>query len=326
MRILITGGAGFIGSALAAHYVSEGHVVTIADRFSYAGKGKNLWEALPRVRLLVGDLATGDLAERCAASAPDVVLHLAAETHVDRAIAGPEGFVMTNILGTTRLLQAFAQRRWADRPGKIIVYSTDEVYGPTPEGTSFDEHAPYAPSNAYSASKVGVEAMAHAFFRTHRLPIVIVRPCNTYGPRQHPEKAIPRFVAQAMQAYPLTVYNEGAGSRDWLALPDHVEGIHCLVRAGLIGESYNMAAYEAHSDLDIAQRVLAVLRQESGSRISFVLGRPGHDHRYAMYSAKLRALGWEPRQFFEDYFAETVRWVRDHADWWDDDLVFLEGK
>src|SRR5262245_6356294 len=217
VKVLVTGGAGFIGSAVVQHLVTQGHDVIVADRFTYSGKARNLGPVLKDVQLLIGDLATGDLAARCAEAQPDWVVHLAAETHVDHAIAHPERFMWSNVVGTTRLLQAlYAQE--GPYPGKIVVYSTDEVFGPTPAGARFDEQAPFKPSNAYSASKVGVEGVATAFHVTHGFPTVIVRPCNTFGPGQHPEKAIPRWVGQYLRGEPMTLYNDGQGSRDWLHL------------------------------------------------------------------------------------------------------------
>jgi len=358
LKILITGGAGFIGSHVCKYFVEQGHDVIVADRFTYAGKARNLAPVLKDVRLLIGDLATGDLAERCAAVQPDWVVHMAAETHVDHAITHPERFVQSNMVGTTRLLQALWRQHLAPAEGdtaclgtlpqKIIVYSTDEVFGPTPHGHRFTEHAALRPSNAYSASKVGVEGIANAFYVTHALPIVIVRPCNTYGPGQHPEKAIPRFVGQCLRGEPMTLYNDGQGSRDWLYVTDHAAAIEFLLRLGVPGEAYNLAAGEEHTDTDIALRIAAILGvdhdaatrrhgdAETGNDLSlaaspcprvpvspvrYVPGRPGHDRRYAMDGSKLRALGWEPRRRFDEAFAETVRWNADHQDWWSHDLV-----
>lgn len=320
MRVLITGGAGFIGSKIVQHYVTEGHDVIIADRFSYAGKAKNLYQVLPQIQLVIGDLAEGDLATRCAEMAPDVVLHLAAETHVDRAIADPGCFMRSNVLGTTNLLQALYQYQCGVQ--KIVVYSTDEVYGPTPAGVVFDESAPFKPSNAYSASKVGVEGVAHAFWVTHQLPICVVRPCNTYGNGQHPEKAIPRFVGQMLRGDPVTLYNDGKGSRDWMHTIDHAAAVATVARAGVPGQAYNLAAEDEHTDTDIVMRIQAMLGIDA--HITHVPGRPGHDRRYAMTGQKLRALGWRPVIPFTQGFADVVRWTAAHQDWWHQDAVHLE--
>jgi dTDP-glucose 4,6-dehydratase len=319
VKILITGGAGFIGSHVTRHLVAGGHEVIVADRFTYSGKARNLGPVLKDIQLLIGDLATGDLAERCAEVQPDWVVHLAAETHVDHAIAHPERFMVSNVVGTTRLLQAlYAQE--GPYPGKIVVYSTDEVFGPTPAGVLFDEHAPLKPSNAYSASKVGVEGIATAFHVTHGLPCIVVRPCNTYGPGQHPEKAIPRFVGQVLRGEPLTLYNDGQGSRDWLYVTDHARAIETLLRFGVPGEAYNLAAGEEHTDAEVAHRIREILGADAHP-ITSRPGRPGHDRRYAMDGRKLRALGWQPLRPFAEAFRETVLWNARHHEWWSHDLV-----
>ena len=335
-KVLITGGAGFIGSHMARHFVRQGYEVIIADKFSYAAKGRHLEDILSRMTLLIGDLAMGDLAQRCAEQRPDYVIHMAANTHVDRAIADPESFMYSNVIGTTRLLQALYlqhvrsvseddQKHGFQR--KIIVYSTDEVFGSTPAGVCFNESAPFRPSNAYSASKMGVEGIASSFFVTHTLPIVVVRPCNTYGAGQHPEKVIPKFVSQLLRGESLTVYNDGRGARDWLHVEDHARAIEVLCSYGVVGESYNLAAGEEHSDLDIALHIVEIVtgKPQGGPAsimpIVYQPGRPGHDKRYAMDGSKLRALGWSPQVEFAQGFAETVRWNMAHANYWDHDLV-----
>lgn len=322
MRILITGGAGFIGSHVTSHFVTLGHEVCVADRFTYAGKGRNLAAVLDRIHLLIGDLATGELAARCADWRPDWVVHMAAETHVDRAIDAPEAFVQSNVLGTTRLLQALVHRA----PDRILVYSTDEVFGSTPPGACFDENTPYNPSNAYSASKVGVEAIAQSFRTTHHMPIMVVRPCNTYGPGQHPEKVIPKFVGQMLRGDRVTVYNDGNGARDWLHVTDHARAVQCLLEKGIPGESYNLAAGDEHTDSAVARYIEAVLVSEVGIAmpgIAFTPGRPGHDRRYWMDGGKLRALGWAPKTPFERGFRETVLWNVRNPEYWQSDTVEL---
>lgn len=320
MRVLVTGGAGFIGSYVVEHLLGQGHDVAVADRFTYAGKGQNLTDMLGHIDLLIGDLATGALAERCAAWQPEWVVHMAAETHVDRAISDPESFLVSNALGTTRLLNALA---YADTSAlqKILVYSTDEVYGPTPRGKRFDEDTPFKPSNAYSASKVAVEAIAHAFQVTHGLPIVIVRPCNTYGPRQHPEKVIPRFTTQALAGKPCTLYNDGSGARDWLYATDHARAVKTLLTHGAIGEAYNLAAEDEHSDTDVALSVCQALGVEY--QATYTPGRPGHDWRYAMGGDKLMGLGWAPHVPWSEGLEQTVRWAQKHTAWHAEDSVRL---
>ncbi|MGI9298584.1 MAG: dTDP-glucose 4,6-dehydratase [Gammaproteobacteria bacterium] len=328
MRVLVTGGAGFIGSYVTKHMVAQGHEVCVADRFTYAGKGRNLADVLDKVHILIGDLSTGDLAARCAAWNPDWVVHMAAETHVDRAVSAPDQFIVSNVLGTTRLLQAIYQSWWdhsGGMPKKILVYSTDEVFGSTPYGEKFDEYTPFNPSNAYSASKVGVEAVANSFYVTHDMPIVIVRPCNTYGPGQHPEKVIPKFVGQMLRGESVTVYNDGQGARDWLHVSDHARAVECLLQRGKPGESYNLGADEEHTDQRIFMQIEYELQRDGRliKSCDYILtpGRPGHDKRYMMDNSKLQGLDWRPMMSFDEGFQETVLWTANHQDWHEHDLV-----
>lgn len=327
-RVVITGAAGFIYSHVARHFLRQGYGVTIADHFDAQGKGRNIASIIKDVKLLIGDLVYGDLAKQCAAVEADYVIHAAAFTHVDDAIADPVRFALNNVVGTTMLLQALVKH--AHRPEKVIIVSTDEVYGSTPAGQVFDEQARYNPTNAYSASKVGVEAMANAFWNTHKLPVVIVRPCNTYSIMQFPSKAIPRFVGQMIRREPVTIYNDGQGSRDWLHATDHARAIETLCLAGVPGEAYNLAAGEEHTDLDIATRIIEILSGQpvgidpSALPLTYVPGRPGHDRRYAMDGSKLRALGWQPRVPFDEGLRETVLWNAAHQDHWQHDLVEVE--
>lgn len=319
--LLVSGGSGFIYSWVCRHFVNQGWDVTIADHFDMQGKGKNIEDILSHVQLLIGDLATGALAERCAAIRPDYVVHAAAYTHVDDAITNPEAFIVNNVVGTTRLLQALALSQQSFE--KILVVSTDEVYGSTPPGMAFAEGQPFAPSNAYSASKVGVEAIVGAFWRTHGLPLVIVRPCNTYAPKQFPSKVIPKFVGQMLRGEPVTLYNDGSGARDWLHALDHARAVQVLLEQGQPGEAYNLGADEEHSDRAIAEGIASILQDrgfiDGRPTIAFVPGRPGHDRRYRMQTDKLRALGWQPSVPFDAGLEETVLWNALHQDWWADD-------
>jgi len=322
MKILITGGAGFIGSHVTRHFVARGYEVCVATRNTYAGKMRNLADVLPKILLLIGDLAEPYFARQCAEWCPELVVHMAAETHVDRAIEEPLSFVRANVTGTATLLQAFVDHGAVQR---ILVYSTDEVYGPTPEGVAFDEQAPFRPTNAYSASKVGVEGLARAFWATHCLPVTVVRPCNTYGSGQHPEKVIPKFVRQLLTKQKLTLYNDGRGSRDWLHVIDHARGVETLLRQGEAGEAYNMGAGDEHTDQEIAYEVWRVLLNADKVTyplpVTYVPGRPGHDRAYRMNSDKLHALGWCPKMPFFEGFEATVLWNVAHQDWWDTDKI-----
>ena len=326
MRILVTGGAGFIGGHVVEYLVGRGHDVGVFDKFTYAGKAKNLAAVLDRVDLLIGNLATGDRAKVAAEWGPEAVVHMAGDTHVDHAIRDPFRFQYNNVLGTCALLEAL--RQMSRPPSRVLVYSTDEVFGPTPGGVAFDESAAFRPSNAYSASKMGVEGLATSFYVTHGLPTVIVRPCNTYGPRQHPEKVIPKFVRQMINKQPVTLYNDGQGARDWLHVHDHARAVEVLLERGEPGTSYNLAAGDEHTDSEIAHGIERILRAggylDGIVNIVNVPGRPGHDRRYFMDGSRLRALGWVPIVQFDDGFHETVLWNARNTDYWNTDVVRMQ--
>lgn len=322
-KILITGGAGFIGSHLADHFQGLGWNTHIADRFTYAGKIRNIPDFLKRINLWVGDLREPAFCEKLVLGEFwDYVVHAAGQTHVDRSIDDPRPFVEDNLGGTTHLLRALAEYRDCyQKPPRILVYSTDEVFGPTPEGQRFTETAPMKPSNPYSATKVAVEAMAYAYRTTFGLRTQVIRPSNTYGARQHPEKAIPKFVRQAVRGDNLTVHGDGSGARDWLHARDHARAVEFILLAGQDGESYNVGAGDEHGDLEVAKEVIRLTG--SLSAIDHIDQRPGHDRRYWMDCSKVRSLGWEPRVKFPAGLAEAVRWNQEHQDWWTHDYISL---
>lgn len=325
MRILITGGFGFIGSHLVRHFVALGHEVTAADRFNYATKARRLGDCLPKIRVLIGDLAQGDLPYRCVEVAPDLVIHTAAETHVDRSIMDPTTFLVNNPLGTSRLLDAFAKGTAIPRQPfpRFVIYSTDEVYGPSKEPSDFKiESDPFRPSNAYSASKVAVEAVCHAFRVTHALPIIIVRPCNVYGVGQHPEKAVPKWTRQMLRGEPVTIYNDGRGFRDWMHTHDHCRAIEAIVDQWELAHEYgvlNLPRRDFRTDQQVADAVAAALGMAYEPHR--VPGRPGHDHGYAMFGDRLGRLGWEPLVEFDYGLHHAVRHAKAEADFWEHDLV-----
>jgi dTDP-glucose 4,6-dehydratase len=271
---------------------------------------------ISEVRLWVGALQNGDFSERLAAHGFDAIVHMAGNTHVDRSISNPLEFTHDNVLGTNTLLDALRRH---GHEGRVLIYSTDEVFGPTPDGERFTEDAALRPSNAYSASKVGVEGLARAFYVTHGMQTIVVRPCNTYGPRQHPEKVIPRFVRQVLRGEPLTIHRDGMGARDWLHASDHARAVEAILHEGMPGSSYNMAAGDEHTDLEIAEGVCRVLNKPMLVRSVEV--RPGHDKRYWMDNTRLRGLGWQPLIPFASGFRDTVLWNAEHQDWWDADWV-----
>jgi len=333
--VLVTGGAGFIGSHVAAHLLKRGYDVHILDRMSYAGKNRNLPKG---VKIWLGDLKEWDVCLMLAEYNFDYIVHLASNTHVDHSITNPIAFTKDNVLATNQFLHALevvitggkggsyskiVHEKKYKVPKKIICYSTDEVFGSTPPGERFNENQRFNPSNAYSASKVGIEGVVRSYFVTHGMPVIIVRPCNTYGNRQHPEKVIPKFIRQAALGTPLTIHNDGTGARDWLHTSDHAKAIEVLMLKGVPGEAYNLAAGDEHNDLEVANRIVTIVNPKCP--VQFVPGRPGHDRRYWMANAKLRALGWKPEMPFEKGFDDTVKWNIANPDWWEHDYTYNGG-
>jgi dTDP-glucose 4,6-dehydratase len=312
MRLLVTGGCGFIGSCFVRMALARGAEVTNLDKLTYAGNPANLAEVAghPGYRFLHGDIAEPDAVAEAVARCQAVV-NFAAESHVDRSILEPEHFIRTDVVGTAVLLEA-ARRAGV---GRYVQVSTDEVYGAIESG-AFREEDPLDPSSPYSASKAGGDLQVLAWHRTFGLEALITRGSNTFGPRQHPEKLIPLFVTNALDAEPLPVYGDGLQVRDWIHVSDHCEGIWCALERGRAGQVYNVGGgYEA-TNLQITRRILELTGRDEGL-IRHVADRPGHDRRYALQTARLRALGWAPRRSFEEALADTVAWYRDNRDWWE---------
>lgn len=337
-RILITGGAGFIGSSLVRAALApppEGagpapELVCVLDLFTYAGHRVNLEgaEADPRFRLIEGDICDRPLVERALAEHRiDAVLHLAAESHVDRSIEAADAFVRTNVTGTFTLLDA-ARRAWADRPGgmraaRFVHVSTDEVYGALGETGAFTEATAYAPSSPYAASKAASDLLARSYWKTYGLPVVITNCCNNYGPRQLPEKLIPLVITNAAEGRPLPVYGEGRQVREWLHVDDHCAALWLALVRGELGESYNFGSGEERSNLQLVELIADLVDDALGrprgtarALIRFVPDRKGHDFRYAIDSSKARrALGWAPARDLTRELAATVRWYLGNAAW-----------
>lgn len=330
MKIAVTGGSGFIGSYVTRKLVTSGHEVIVVDRGTYASKVKGLDGVLNEIKFLIGDLREPNVCQSLVGEEPDAIVHMAAETHVDRSIDDPICFIDSNIKGTTQLLQAIVMKKvWPNGWPKLLVYSTDEVYGPTPEGERFTEEQGYNPSNAYSASKVGIEAYCNAFRVTHGLKPIIVRPCNTYGPRQFPEKLIPFFVNRMLVGEWVPLFGKGEDKRDWLHGRDHASAIETLVEHGVDGEAYNVAAHDEHTNYEITISIYNTLKEEGflsndanmSAHIRYVDARPGHDRRYWMDGSKLRELGWEPKIPFEQGLRETILWYAYHPEYYKSDLL-----
>jgi len=333
--ILVTGGAGFIGSALCRYLVGRGDTrVVNLDKLTYAGNLASLAEIedRPDYRFVRGDIGdTAAVTALLADERPDAIMHLAAESHVDRSIDGPSDFIETNVVGTFRLLQA-ALGYWRGLEGakkdgfRFHHVSTDEVFGDLPfEGGLFTEETPYDPSSPYSASKAASDHLVRAWRRTYGLPTLVSNCSNNYGPYHFPEKLIPLVLLNALHGRPLPVYGNGENVRDWLYVEDHARALERVVSAGTVGETYLIGGRAERSNLDVIHAICALLderRPRPGGAphadlIEFVADRPGHDRRYAIDPAKTEAeLGWSPRESFETGLARTVDWYLANERWW----------
>ncbi|MSO44260.1 MAG: dTDP-glucose 4,6-dehydratase [Thermoleophilia bacterium] len=312
MRVLITGGCGFIGSEVVRVAVEHGHEVVNLDKLTYAGNPANVAEFVdnPRYTFIHGDIADAVVAA-AAVDGCEVVINLAAESHVDRSLHNPTAFIETDVVGTATLMMAAR----AAGVRRFVQVSTDEVYGSIPTG-AFTETDPLRPSSPYSASKAGGDLQALAIHHTFGYDIVITRGSNTYGPHQYPEKLIPLFVTNALDGLPLPVYGDGQQIRDWIHVRDHAMGIWHAMERGQAGEVYNVGGGNEWPNLEITERIL-VHTGASHDLITYVDDRPGHDRRYALDTTKLRGLGWAPTVDFDEGLASTVEWYRDRRDWWE---------
>jgi len=312
--LLVTGGAGFIGSNFVHSMLKLYPNVRIVnlDKLTYAGNLDNLADigCDPRHEFIRGDIRDKDLV-RGIFERVQGVFHFAAETHVDRSIVDAGEFVLTDVFGTFVLLEAL---RRSPQVEFFVHVSTDEVYGSRDKGF-FKETDPLNPSSPYAASKAGADRLAHAYFVTYGVPVVIVRPSNNYGPYQYPEKFIPLFVTNAMEDKPLPLYGKGANVRDWLHVEDNCRAIELVARRGALGEAYNIGANDERRNIDVARRIVKLLGK-SRDLIKFVPDRAGHDRRYAVNCRKLRALGWKSEIAFEDGLERTVSWYVENESWW----------
>lgn len=332
MKFIVTGGAGFIGSAVVRRAVAQGHHVVNIDKLTYAANLDNLRdiEASPAYDFVQADICDGAAMEKIFADhAPDAVMHLAAESHVDNSIDGPGEFIETNIVGTYRLLEA-ARGYYATLDGaardrfRFHHVSTDEVYGALgPEG-KFTETTPYAPRSPYSSSKASSDMLVRAWGETYGLPIVISNCSNNYGPYQFPEKLIPVVILNALAGRPIPVYGKGENVRDWLYVDDHAEALLAILQNGKDGETYNVGGDNEMANIELVRKICAVLDElrpgaaPHADLISFVTDRPGHDFRYAIDAAKIKSeLGWTPSVKADEGLRATVAWYLDNRDWWE---------
>lgn len=332
MRILVTGGAGFIGSALVRHLVLDvGATVLTLDKLTYAGNLANLREVEGHtnhrfVKADICDRAT--ISEVFTSFRPDRIYHLAAESHVDRSITGADDFIRTNVLGTFTLLEA-ARHYWngldeeAKSGFRFLHVSTDEVYGSLGATGLFTETTPYSPSSPYSASKAASDHFAVAWGRTYGLPTIVSNCSNNYGPHYFPEKLIPLVILNALHGRPLPVYGDGSNVRDWLYVEDHARALHLIASHGRLGETYNVGGRNERRNIDVVTTICGILdrlapkARPHGDLITFVADRPGHDARYAIDATKLETeLGWRARDTFETGIEKTIAWYLANESWW----------
>nr|CBA03564.1 dTDP-glucose 4,6-dehydratase [Neisseria meningitidis alpha153] len=336
-KILVTGGAGFIGSAVVRHIINDTQdAVVNVDKLTYAGNLESLESVAnhPRYAFEQVDICDRAALDRVFAEhQPDAVMHLAAESHVDRSIDGPAAFIETNIVGTYTLLEA-ARAYWHDMPPekkaafRFHHISTDEVYGDL-HGTDdlFTETTPYAPSSPYSASKASSDHLVRAWLRTYGLPTIVTNCSNNYGPYHFPEKLIPLMILNALDGKPLPVYGDGMQIRDWLFVEDHARALYQVVTEGVVGETYNIGGHNEKANIEVVKTICTLLEELVPEKpagvaryedlITFVQDRPGHDVRYAVDAAKIRRdLGWLPLETFESGLRKTVQWYLDNKTWW----------
>lgn len=332
MKILVTGGAGFIGSAVIRHLIRHtGDAVVNVDKLTYAGNPDNVAPVSdsPRYAFEQVDICDRAGLERVFAQhQPDAVMHLAAESHVDRSIDGPAAFIETNIVGTCTLLDV-ARNYWLSlseqgrQAFRFHHISTDEVYGDLQDATAFfTETTPYAPSSPYSASKASADHLVRAWHRTYGLPVVITNCSNNYGPYHFPEKLIPLIILNALEGKPLPVYGKGDQVRDWLYVEDHARALDLVVKQGQVGETYNIGGHNEKQNIEVVQTICDILQQlrpqttRYRDLITHVTDRPGHDMRYAIDASKIqRELGWVPQESFASGIHKTVQWYLDNPDW-----------
>ena len=333
MRIMITGGAGFIGSAVARRLIRDTpHELLVFDSLTYAGSQTNLDSvaASPRFGFLKADICDEDAVRGAVRNFdPDIILHLAAESHVDRSIDGPGAFIQTNVVGSFVLLQA-ALEHWrklpADRAATFRFHhvSTDEVYGSLGAEGLFTEETPYDPRSPYSASKASSDHLVSAWGHTYGLPVLMTNCSNNYGPHHFPEKLIPLVIIKALAGEPLPIYGRGDQIRDWLHVEDHARALQVVFERGKPGRCYNIGGLNERTNLEVVQTICGLLdrmRPRAGGAyadlITFVADRPGHDQRYAIDTSRIRdELGWTPEETFESGLEKTVRWYLDNESWW----------
>ena len=316
MRYLITGGAGFMGSNFVRYILNKygDSVVLVYDKLTYAGRLENLHDVkdYPRFRFIKADICDEKhLVDAVKEFQPDTIVNFAAETHVDRSINEPAPFLKTNVLGIFNILET---ARRLEIP-LVVHISTDEVYGDLWGKEPVDEEAPFKPSSPYSASKASGDLLCQAYWRTYRLPVIIVRPSNNYGPYQYPEKFIPKIIIRALHNKPIPIYGRGDQVRDWLYVEDFAEALDIVINKGSKGETYNIPGFNERKNLEVVKTILKLMNKPL-SLIKHVEDRPGHDRRYAMKGNKILALGWKPKTPWVAGLKKTIKWYVENEWWW----------
>jgi dTDP-glucose 4,6-dehydratase len=335
MKILVTGGAGFIGSAVIRQLINESeHQVVNLDKLTYAGNLESLSSVSDSERYSFEQVDICDAVELTRVFSehqPDAVMHLAAESHVDRSIDGPAAFIETNIVGTYTLLEA-GRQYWLtldeDKKAAFRFHhiSTDEVYGDLAEGDFFTEETSYAPSSPYSASKASSDHLVRSWYRTYGFPVLLTNCSNNYGPYHFPEKLVPLMILNALEGKPLPIYGDGSQVRDWLYVDDHAKALITVITSGKIGETYNIGGYNEKKNIEVVKTLCTLLEELHPQKpaginkfedlLTYVTDRPGHDVRYAIDASKItRELGWHPQETFETGLRKTVQWYLDNSEW-----------
>ena len=313
MRILITGGAGFIGSNFIRYILNRypNYKIINLDKLAYCGNFENLKdiENNPNYKFIKGDICDEKVVGKLVKAA-EVIVNFAAQTHVDRSIVDASEFIQTNVYGTYVLLEA-AKKYSLDR---FIQVSSDETYGSIEKG-SFTEDSPLNPNSPYAASKAAADHLVHSYFVTYKLPVLIIRSSNNFGPYQYPEKVIPLFITNALENKKLPLYGDGLNVRDWLYVLDNCRAIDLILHKGEIGQIYNVAAGNEKTNLELTKLILKMMDKPE-DLIEYVKDRPGHDRRYSLDTSKIKNLGWQPQYQFEETLKQTIRWYQDNKQWW----------
>ena len=320
MRMLITGGAGFIGSEFVRQAVRKGHQVAVVDKLTYAGDLERLSEVRKDITFYKADISNQEFIEHIFEKEnPEVIVHFAAESHVDRSLLDPYPFISSNVLGTQVLLEVSK----AKGVELFVNMSTDEVYGDLGKEGSFTEESPLKPNSPYSTTKASADMLGRAYYRSFGLPVVTIRASNNYGPWQYPEKFVPVIILKALRDEKIPVYGDGTNVREWLYVTDCAEGIMAAIDRGKAGEIYNIGSKEEKQNIEVAKAILQLLGKGE-ELIEFVKDRPGHDFRYSLDTTKAkRELGWEAKTSFDEGLKKTVEWYIEHLKWAQDKVAYL---